>query len=48
VWYGDSHERYSGNIEEDVVISFVPEDAVLPTLRIAITDLVDWVSSLGN
>ena len=48
VWHGNSHEQYSGNIEEDVVISFVPEDAAFPTLRIAIADLVDWVSSLAD
>ena len=48
VWYGDSHEQYSGNIEEGEVISFVPENAAFPTLRIAITDVIDWVSSLGN
>ena len=48
VWLGNSHEQYSGNIEEDVVISFVSEDTVFPGLRIAIADFLDWVSALGS
>ena len=48
VWHGDSHEQYAGNIEEDVVISFVSEDASLPSLRIAMAELIDWVSSLAH
>ena len=48
VWHGDSHAQYAGTIEEDVVISYVPEDAVLPTLRIAIADLIDWASGFRD
>jgi hypothetical protein len=47
-WQGDSHERYSGHIEEDVTISFVPERALLPNVRIVAANVVDWVGSLSG
>ncbi|MFB6267227.1 MAG: hypothetical protein ABEI31_06185, partial [Halodesulfurarchaeum sp.] len=47
VWHGNSHEQYAGSIDE-VVISFVPEDAAFPTLRVAIADVLDWLFSLGS
>lgn len=47
VWHSESDEQYSGDIEEDVVISFVPEDARLPTVRTIMADFFDWTRSLG-
>ncbi|MFB6071318.1 MAG: hypothetical protein ABEJ76_09870 [Halanaeroarchaeum sp.] len=43
VWQGNGHRQFAGTIEEDVVISFVPDDAVFPGLRVLIADLADWV-----
>ena len=48
VWHGDSDQQVSGNIEEDVVISSVPKDAVFPNLRVMVADLLDWAGSLGD
>ena len=45
-WNGDSHERYSGHIEEDVTISFVSEQARLPNVRVIAANVIDWVHSL--
>ncbi|TKR24850.1 hypothetical protein [Natronomonas salsuginis] len=47
-WHGDSHERYSGHIEEDVTISFSPEQSRFPNVRIAAANFLDWVGSLGG
>ncbi|MBB6647233.1 hypothetical protein [Halobellus ruber] len=46
-WRSDSHEQYSGLIEEDVTISFVPERARLPHLRVALANFVDRVDSFS-
>lgn len=46
VWYGDSHEQFAGDIAEDVVISFVPADAALPGLRVAVAAFVDRITAL--
>lgn len=48
VWHGDRDQQASGNIEEDVVISFVPKDAVFPNLRERVANLLDWAGSLAN
>lgn len=45
-WNGDSHEQYSGHIEEDVTISFVPEQARVPNIRVATANFVDWIGSV--
>lgn len=45
-WEGNSQERYAGDIEEDVVITFVPEDGRFPGLRVGIAAVMDWVRSL--
>lgn len=47
VWHSKSDEQYSGDIEEDVVISFVPEDSRLPTVRTMMANFFDWTRSLG-
>ena len=47
-WHGDSHERYSGHIEEDVTISFVPNRARLPNIQVTAANVVDWVDSLSG
>ena len=44
-WKGDSHEQYPGHIEEDSTISFVPEQAWLPNVRVVVANFVDWVMS---
>lgn len=44
-WEGDSHEQYSGHIEEDITISFVPEQARLPNIRVATANFVDWITA---
>lgn len=44
-WKADSHEQYSGHIEEGVTISFVPDSANFPRVRVAIANVVDWISS---
>jgi ribosomal protein S12 len=44
-WNGDSHEQYLGHIEEDVTISFVPEQARLPHIRVAVANFLDWIRS---
>jgi len=47
-WNGDSHDQYSGHIEEDVTISFVPEQVRFPKVRIAAATVLDWADSLGT
>jgi hypothetical protein len=46
VWDGNSHERYAGHIEDDVVISFVPTDATVPAVRVRLAALLEWFRSL--
>lgn len=46
-WHGDSHEQYPGHIEEDVTISFVSEQTLLPSIRIVAANSLDWLRSLG-
>lgn len=48
VWHGDSHGQFEGDIEEDVVISFVREDATLPNIQVGIANFLDWAGSLLN
>ena len=45
-WKGDSHDQFSGHIEEDVTISFVPERARCPSFRVFSANVVDWMGSL--
>ena len=47
-WTGDSHEKYSGHIEEDVTISFVPRQASIPNIRVAAATFFDWMGSIGG
>ncbi len=47
-WKGDSHEQYSGHIEESVTISFVPEQARFPKVRVGAANFLDWGRSLGT
>lgn len=47
-WNGDSHEQYSGHIEEDVTISFVPDQTRVPNIRVATANFVDWVGSFTS
>ncbi|MEF8894491.1 MAG: hypothetical protein V5A26_10635, partial [Halodesulfurarchaeum sp.] len=47
-WKGDSHEQYSGHIEEDVTISFVPEQVAFPNVRVIAANFLDWVRSLSG
>lgn len=46
-WEGDSHEQYEGHIEEGVTISFAPEQARFPKVRIAAANVLDWADSLA-
>lgn len=47
-WNGDSDEQYSGHIEEDVTISFVPNQARVPNIRVAAANVLDWVGSFAS
>lgn len=47
-WQGDSHEQYSGHIEEDVTISSVPEQTLFPNIRIGVANFLDWLRSLNG
>lgn len=47
-WNGDSHEQYSGHIEEDVTISFVPNQTSVPSVRVGAANVLDWVYSLSG
>jgi hypothetical protein len=40
-WKGDSHEQYSGHIEEDITISFVSNQALLPNIRVIVANFLD-------
>ncbi|MFB6085268.1 MAG: hypothetical protein ABEJ84_00450 [Halodesulfurarchaeum sp.] len=45
-WRGESHEQYAGHIEEDLTLSFVPEPARFPTIRVGVATVVDRARSL--
>lgn len=47
-WKGDSHEQYSGHIEEDITISFVSDQSLLPNIRVLVANFVDWVMSFNS
>ena len=47
-WKGDSHEQYSGHIEEDITISFVSDQTLLPNIRVIVANFLDWVMSFNS
>lgn len=46
-WDGEGEDDAS-HIEEDVTISFRPQDTALPGLRVAVANTVDWLRSLSR
>lgn len=46
MWDGDSHELHAGQIQNDVVISFVPKDTVAPAIRATLAALYKNMSTV--